>query len=72
VLHFNALIPPSMLGSPLPLNLWPNLWLTIVSNEYPGLAACVDDESPVRLLAAALGLLFDSRSTASIREAQAD
>ena len=73
LLHFNALIPPSMLGSPLPLNLWPNLWLTVVSDEYPGLTACVDDESPVRLLAAALGLVFDSgAAAASGRAAQAD
>jgi hypothetical protein len=60
-----------MLGSPLPLNLWPNLWLTIVSNEQPSAASGDDEESPVKLLAAALGLVFDSGSAAS-GAAQAD
>jgi hypothetical protein len=73
LLLFTALIPPSMLGSPLPLNLWPNLWLTIVSNEHPRSAACGDDEeSPVKLLATALGLVFDSGSATSSGAAQAD
>jgi hypothetical protein len=47
---FYRLIPPSMLGAPLPLNLWPNLWRTI----EPSTPA--RGESPVQLLAAALGL----------------
>jgi hypothetical protein len=73
LLLFQALIPPSMLGSPLPLNLWPNLWLTIVSNEHQRSTACGDDEeSPVKLLAAALGLVFDSGSATSTGAAQAD
>jgi hypothetical protein len=29
VLHFYELIPPTMLGAPMPLNLWPNLWKAI-------------------------------------------
>jgi hypothetical protein len=72
LLLFNALIPPSMLGSPLPLNLWPNLWLTIVSNEHPAASCGDDEESPVKLLAAALGLVFDSGSAESRGAAQAD
>jgi hypothetical protein len=60
LLRFNALIPPSMLGSPLPLNLWPERWLAIVSDEYPESAACAaEGESPVRRLASALGLKVD-------------
>jgi hypothetical protein len=27
--HFNRLIPPSMVGSPLPLNLWPKVWKAV-------------------------------------------
>ena len=53
VLHFNELIPPSMLGAPLPLNLWPNLWKAI----EPGDERTLDgDATPVQLLISALGL----------------
>lgn len=47
---FYRLIPPSMLGAPLPLNLWPNLWRAIEPNSP------ARGESPVQLLVAALGL----------------
>jgi hypothetical protein len=64
LLQFNALIPASMLESPLPLNLWPSRWLAVVSDECPESAACTADaRSPVRLLAAALGLVLDPSST---------
>lgn len=53
VLHFNELIPASMLGAPLPLNLWPRLWKTV---EPSAVESSVDDPTPVRLLVAALGL----------------
>jgi hypothetical protein len=57
LVQFNALIPASMLGAPLPLNLWPNQWQAIVSDEVLESAACAADaESPIRLLAFALGL----------------
>ena len=60
LLQFNALIPASMLGAPLPLNLWPSRWLALVSDECPESAACAADaRSPVRLLATALGLVLD-------------
>jgi hypothetical protein len=51
--HFNQLIPPSMLGEPLPLNLWPNLWKAIEPEKD---ANCAAEVRPVRLLVTALGL----------------
>jgi hypothetical protein len=60
LVQFNALIPASMLGAPLPLNLWPNQWQAIVSDELLESAACAADaESPIRLLAFALGLVLE-------------
>jgi hypothetical protein len=53
LVHFNELIPPSMLGEPLPLNLWPNLWKAIEPEAQP---SCGAELTPVRLLVAALGL----------------
>jgi hypothetical protein len=53
LVHFNELIPPSMLGEPLPLNLWPNLWRAIEPETRP---SCTAELTPVRLLVAALGL----------------
>jgi hypothetical protein len=53
LVHFNELIPPSMLSEPLPLNLWPNLWKAI---EPEGDVSCAADLTPVRLLVSALGL----------------
>ena len=53
VLHFNELIPASMLGAPLPLNLWPNLWKAIEPSEE---TSPDDDATPIQLLVTALGL----------------
>ena len=53
VLHFNELIPASMLGAPLPLNLWPNLWKAIEPGEE---TSPDDDATPIQLLVSALGL----------------
>lgn len=53
LVHFNELIPPSMLGEPLPLNLWPNLWKAIEPHSVPSGAI---ETTPVRLLVSALGL----------------
>ncbi|HTV96981.1 MAG TPA: hypothetical protein VME42_13300 [Steroidobacteraceae bacterium] len=53
LVHFNGLIPASMLGEPLPLNLWPNLWKAI---EPEAEASLRGESTPVRLLIAALGL----------------
>jgi hypothetical protein len=55
--QFNRLIPPSMIGSPLPLNVWPNLWKVIAPDTD-----ATTGESPVQLLAAALGLPYDGAS----------
>ncbi|HEY2634016.1 MAG TPA: hypothetical protein VGI51_04810 [Steroidobacteraceae bacterium] len=60
LVQFNALIPASMLGAPLPLNLWPHQWQAIVSDELLEAAACAADaESPIRLLAFALGMVLE-------------
>jgi hypothetical protein len=53
ILHFNELIPASMLGEPLPLNLWPNLWKAIEPETETSFAA---NPTPVQLLVEALGL----------------
>lgn len=53
ILHFNELIPASMLGEPLPLNLWPNLWRTIEPDASTSFAA---HPTPVQLLVETLGL----------------
>lgn len=53
LVHFNELIPASMLGEPLPLNLWPNLWKALEPCAEENLP---DEATPVRLLVAALGL----------------
>ena len=53
ILHFNELIPASMLGEPLPLNLWPNLWKAIDPDAETSFAA---NPTPVQLLVEALGL----------------
>ena len=53
LVHFNELIPPSMLGQPLPLNLWPKLWKTIEPNAQSN---SVGDPTPVQLFIEALGL----------------
>ena len=55
ILHFNELIPASMLGEPLPLNLWPKLWKAIEPNAEARIPA---DPTPVRLLVEALGLKY--------------
>jgi hypothetical protein len=63
LVHFNELIPASMLGEPLPLNLWPNLWKALEAcaeenspKESSPEENSPDELSPVRLLVAALGL----------------
>ncbi len=64
LVQFNALIPASMLGAPLPLNLWPSQWQAIVSDGHLESTGCAADaKSPVRLLAFALGLVLDHGSS---------
>ena len=50
---FKELIPPSMRGAPLPLNLWPKLWKAI---EPEADLSPTREHRPVALLIAALGL----------------
>jgi hypothetical protein len=70
VVQFNAMIPPSMLLAPLPIELWP----TMCAGTAPGMpsqsASCAASElpeSPVRRLVSTLGLGLptdpDSHST---------
>jgi hypothetical protein len=47
------LIPPTMRGAPLPLNLWPKLWRAI---EPESEMTTTGEHTPVDLLIAALGL----------------
>ena len=58
LVHFNELIPASMLGEPLPLNLWPSLWKALepCAEDNSPEENSADEDSPVRLLVAALGL----------------
>jgi hypothetical protein len=53
ILCFNELIPPSMRGAPLPLNLWPQLWKAIEPEAEMNFTG---EPTPVGLLIAALGL----------------
>ena len=62
LLKFNALIPPSMLLSPLPIELWPNMCAEI-SPHRSERSQCASNEqadSPARrFVSAALGLQLD-------------
>ena len=55
LLQFNALIPPSMLSAPLPIEIWPGMSKQLES-ENSVQNAC-SGEGPVRRLVAALGLV---------------
>jgi hypothetical protein len=55
LLRFQDLIPPSMLNSPLPLNLWPKMWQAIEPEAAAQLPELGD--SPLRRLASALGIV---------------
>ena len=45
VLKFNALIPPSMLLAPLPIELWPRMSADVVYGLPPRSTQCVSNES---------------------------
>ena len=52
-MQFNALIPPSMLLSPLPIELWPNM-------SPPSIRTSTEStESPIRRFVSTLGLPND-------------
>jgi hypothetical protein len=62
VMKFNALIPPSMLLAPLPMELWPNMCRRVSSptaSQSTQPASNESTESPVRQFVATLGLLTD-------------
>jgi hypothetical protein len=61
LVQFVKLIPPAMVGAPLPLNLWPKFWQAI---EPDAQAGCSSDLTPLRLFASALGL---ARATATTK-----
>jgi hypothetical protein len=62
VVQFNAIIPPSMLLAPLPIELWPNMCADVArdmcSQSSQGPASDSAD-SPVRRLVSTLGLSID-------------
>ena len=62
VLQFNAMIPPSMLLAPLPIELWPNMCPSTAPRMSSPPSACASSESadsPVRRLVSTLGLPVD-------------
>jgi hypothetical protein len=61
LLKFNALIPPSMLLSPLPIELWPNMCAAIPPHQSERSSASNEPtDSPARrFVSAALGLPID-------------
>jgi hypothetical protein len=63
LLQFNALIPPSMLLAPLPIELWPNMCASIssyMSSQSAPIAPSESTESPIRLFISSLGLRPDA------------
>jgi hypothetical protein len=68
LLQFNAMIPASMLLSPLPIELWPTMCPDVapdIPSQASQYAASESSESPVRRLVSALGLPInpDAQST---------
>ena len=68
VVQFNAMIPPSMLLAPLPIELWPSMCPNIAAPRSSQSASCEASEStqsPLRRLVSTLGLpvVPDSHST---------
>jgi hypothetical protein len=55
LLQFNAMIPPSMLSAPLPIEIWPGMSKQLQSENSVQKAG--SSECPVRRLVAALGLV---------------
>jgi hypothetical protein len=67
VVQFNAMIPPSMMLAPLPIELWRNMCADIApdTTSLSSRRASDSTESPVRRLVSTLGLPtdFDADST---------
>jgi hypothetical protein len=63
LLQFNALIPPSMLLAPLPIELWANMCRGVspdMSSQSTESASNASTESPVRRFISTLGLPLDA------------
>jgi hypothetical protein len=63
LVQFNAMIPPSMLLAPLPIELWPNVCggsSTNPSSQSAQSAANESTESPIRRFVLTLGLPLDA------------
>jgi hypothetical protein len=54
LLQFNAMIPPSMLSAPLPIEIWPGMSKQLQSENS---APKANSSDPVRRLVTALGLI---------------
>lgn len=62
LVQFNALIPPSMLLAPLPIELWPDMCSGVasdMSSQSAQSASKGSSESPVRRFVSTLGLRPD-------------
>jgi hypothetical protein len=62
VVEFNAIIPPSMLLSPLPIELWPKMCAHAKPGNSPPSSSCATGdsaESPLQRLISTLGLPID-------------
>ena len=63
LLQFNAIIPPSMLLAPLPIELWPNMCGGVprdMSQQSAQATSNQSTESPLRRFASTLGLSLDA------------
>jgi hypothetical protein len=63
LLQFNAIIPPSMLLAPLPIELWPNMCGGVprdMSQQPAQPTSNESTESPLRRFASTLGLSLDA------------
>lgn len=67
LLRFNDMIPPSMVAAPLPLGVWPNMLSKIGVDPAPSAVgdASAAEDSPLRRLAAVLGLVMNSDSSSA-------
>jgi hypothetical protein len=62
LVQFNAMIPPSMLLAPLPIELWPNMCGGASTDPSSQSAQCTSNEStesPIRRFVLTLGLPLD-------------
>jgi hypothetical protein len=62
LVQFNAMIPPSMLLAPLPIELWPNVCggVSSATSQSAHSASNESAESPLRRFVSTLGLPLDT------------